>query len=104
MQRAEHLNAAQERREINDMAQVYKFVSEKDKISRVPLFNQVPAGRTLMAADPLNVRPEIARTEIRIFFSQRRAAKRNKIPSTIKNCRNVYQFKASYRSLDFTSV
>jgi hypothetical protein len=92
------IETLQERREINDMAQVFKLISGKDKISRVTLFNHVPPGRTRMAADPLNVRPEIAKTEIRKnFFSQRIAAKWNKIPSTIKNSRNVHQFKASYR-------
>jgi hypothetical protein len=66
------IETLQERRRINDMTQVYKLVSGRDRIERVRLFNHVQAGRTRMAADPLNIRQDYARTDTRMnFFSQR---------------------------------
>jgi hypothetical protein len=51
-----------------------------------------------LAADPLNIRPDNARTDVRKnFFSQRVAAKWNKIPSAIKTSKDVHIFKSSYR-------
>jgi hypothetical protein len=47
-----------ERRELQDMAQVYKqykLVHGIDKVSRIQLFEFVPTGRTRLAADPLNI-------------------------------------------------
>jgi hypothetical protein len=34
------------------MAQAYKLMHNVDKISRIPLFNHVPVGRTRLAAGP----------------------------------------------------
>jgi hypothetical protein len=93
----------EERREINDMAQVYKLLSGKDKITRVNLFNHIPAGRTRLVANPLNL--ENARTDVRkYFFSQRVATKWNRIPSAIKTSKNVHVFKASYRRFTKTGT
>jgi hypothetical protein len=80
------------------MTQVYKLVSNKDKIERVRLFNHVQAGRTRMAADPLNIRSEHARSDVRRnFFSQRIISEWNKIPSAIKTSSSVKVFKERYR-------
>jgi hypothetical protein len=92
------IETLQERRKINDMTQVYKLVSNKDKIERVRLFNHVQAGRTRMAADPLNIRSEHARSDVRRnFFSQRIISEWNKIPSAIKTSSSVKVFKERYR-------
>jgi hypothetical protein len=99
-EKCKELNIAtlKERRKLNDMVQVYKLLSGRDKISRVTLFNHVPAGRTRMAADPLNIRPDNVKTDVRKnFFSQRIAAEWNKIPREIKMSRTLHQFKESYR-------
>jgi ribonucleases P/MRP protein subunit RPP40 len=92
------LETLQERRKVQDMAQAYKLMHNVDKISRIPLFNHVPAGRTRLAADPLNLRAEQARTDIRKnFFSQRIVNDWNGIRTEVKNSKNVHQFKNHYR-------
>jgi hypothetical protein len=99
------IETLEERREINDMAQVYKLMSGKDKITRVNLLKHIPAGRTRLAADPLNLRPDNARTDVRkYFFSQRVATKWNRIPNAIKTSKNVHVFKASYRRFTKTGT
>jgi hypothetical protein len=90
------------RRKINDIAQVYKLVHGADKTNKITLFRHVPVPevRTRLAADPLNIRPEQSRTDIRRnFLSQRVAAGGNKIEQSIKNSKNVKCFKAIYRRL-----
>jgi hypothetical protein len=83
-----NIDTLKERRKLNDMLQVYKLLSGKDKISRVTLFKHVPAGRTRMAADPLNIRPDNAKTDVRKnFFSQRILADWNKLPRDIQMSR-----------------
>jgi hypothetical protein len=62
------LETLKERREIQDMAQVYKLVHGIDKVSRTKLFEFVPAGRTRLVADPLNIRAGPARTDVRKNF------------------------------------
>jgi ribonucleases P/MRP protein subunit RPP40 len=60
------------RRKVQDMAQTYKLVHGIDKVDRIELFKYVPEGRTRLAADPLNMRLGIARTDVRKnFFTQR---------------------------------
>jgi hypothetical protein len=69
------IETLQERRRINDMTQVYK-----------------------LAADPLNIRPDYARTDTRMnFFSQRITTDWNKIPNEIKTSNSVNVFKEKYR-------
>jgi hypothetical protein len=82
------------------MAQVYKLVHKVDKVDRLQLFNHVPEGITRLAADPLNMRQEPVRTDIRKnFFTQRVINHWNTIPAEVKNVKNVHQFKKSYRRL-----
>jgi hypothetical protein len=95
------LETLADRRVLQDMAQVYKLVH---KVDRLRLFNHVPEGRTRLAADPLNMRQEPVRTDIRKhFFTQRVINHWNTgtgtIPAEVKNVKNVHQFKKSYRKL-----
>jgi hypothetical protein len=53
---------------VQDMAQTYKLMHNVDKILLIQLFNHEPAGRTRLAADPLNLRAEQTRTDIRKNF------------------------------------
>jgi hypothetical protein len=83
------------------MAQTYKLVHVHgiDKVGRVKLFNLVPEGRTRLAADPLNMRSEQSRTDIRKnFYTQRIVSEWNRIPNEVKNCTNVHVFKNNYRT------
>jgi ribonucleases P/MRP protein subunit RPP40 len=92
------LETLQERRHIQDMAQVYKLINNVDKVSRVKLFDHVPEGRTRLAADQLNIRAELCRTDIRKnFFTQRVINAWNNIDSALKSSINVHVFKSNYR-------
>jgi hypothetical protein len=94
------LETLADRRVLQDMAQVYKLVHKVDKVDRLQLFNYVPEGITSLAADPLNMRQEPVRTDIRKhFFTQRVINHWNTIPAEVKNVKNVHQFKKSYRRL-----
>jgi hypothetical protein len=98
------LETLKERREIQDMAQVYKLVHGIDKVSRTQLFEFVPAGRTRLAADPLNIRAGPARTDVRkYFFTQRVINTWNGIPAAIKNSRTVQEFKRELRKMRMTN-
>jgi hypothetical protein len=53
---------------------------------------------TRSAADPLNLKPQPGRLEIRRhFFSNRAAEGWNLIPSELKNDRTVHFFERTYR-------
>jgi hypothetical protein len=79
------------------MAQVHKFVHKVDKVDRLQLFNHVPEGRTRLAADPLNMRQEPVRTDVRKhFFTQRIINEWNRIPAEIKDVKDVHKFKKSF--------
>jgi hypothetical protein len=55
---------------------------------------------TRSAADPLNLRPQASRLEIRRhFFSQRVIEDWNKVPASLKQAKNVKCFKRGYRTL-----
>jgi hypothetical protein len=80
------------------MAQVYKLINNVDKVSRVKLFDHVPEGRTRLAADPLNIRAALCRTDIRKnFFTQRVINAWNNIDPALKSSINVHVFKSNYR-------
>jgi hypothetical protein len=95
-----NLETLAERRVLQDMAQVHKLVHKVDKVDRLQLFNHVPEGRTRLAADPLNMRQEPVRTDVRKnFFTQRIINEWNRIPAEIKNAKDVHNFKKLYRKL-----
>jgi hypothetical protein len=99
------LETLKERRELQDTAQVFKLVHGIDKIDQVQLFEFVPAGRTRLAADPLNIRAGPVRTDVRKnFFTQRVINSWNSIPTDIKNSRTVQQFKSNYRKWRATLI
>ena len=54
---------------------------------------------TRSAADPLNLKPQAARLEIRRnFFSNRVVEEWNLVPKGIKNARSVQSFKRAYKN------
>ena len=81
------LTTLEERRHQADMVQTYKIVTGKDLVNKETWFKSVTeTGRpTRSAADPLNLRPQASRLEIRRhFFSQRVIEDWNKIPASLK--------------------
>ena len=95
------LTTLEERRHQADMAQTYKIVKGKDMVSKETWFKSVTeTGRaTCSAADPLNLRPQQSRLEIRRqFFSQRVVEGWNVIPADLKQSVNVKSFKNGYRT------
>jgi hypothetical protein len=79
------IETLEQRRIVQDRAQTFKLIHGIDSIERVQLFNHVPEGRTRLAADPLNLRSEQTRTDIRKnFFTQRIPSEWIKIDAGIK--------------------
>ncbi len=73
---------------------VYKIVTGKNMVSSESFRTE---RLTRSAADPLNLRPQAARLEVRRnFFSNRTVEDWNKIPSEVKNARTVAIFKDGY--------
>jgi hypothetical protein len=96
------LTTLEERRHQADMAQTYKIVRGKDRVCKETWFKSVTeTGRaTRSAADPLNLRPQQSRLEIRRqFFSQRVVESWNDIPADLKQSVNVKNFKNGYKTL-----
>jgi hypothetical protein len=64
------LTMLEERRHQADMTQTYKIVNGKDQVSKGTWFKSVTeTGRTTRSAsDPLNLRPQPSRLEIRTFY------------------------------------
>jgi ribonucleases P/MRP protein subunit RPP40 len=93
------LTTLEERRHQTDMAQVYKIITGKDMVNSEFWFQKVDGTERLTrsAADPLNLRPQAARLEVRRnFFSNRTVEDWNKLPSEVKNVRTVAIFKDGY--------
>jgi hypothetical protein len=81
----ERLNVGRRRRHQADMVQTFKILTGKDMVNSETWFTSVTeSGRpTRSAADPLNLRPQTSRLEIRRqFFSQRVVKSCNKIPAS----------------------
>jgi oligoendopeptidase F len=99
-----NIETLEERRKIKDMAQTFKLVTVHgiDKVDRVQLFKYVPEGRTRLAADPLNLRSEPARTDVRKnFYTQWIKAEWKKKSCALinhKTSKNVDVFKTNYRN------
>ncbi len=95
------LTTLEERRHQADMAQTYKIVKGKDMVNKETWFKSLTeTGRaTRSAADPLNLRPQQSRLEIRRhFFSQRVVEGWNVIPADLKQSVNGKSFKNGYRT------
>jgi len=98
------MTTLQARREETDMVEVYKIlngISDVDPAALFTLNTTADGGRvTRLAADPLSVKIAPARLEIRKnFFSVRVCEKWNNLPSEVKKCKKVKQFKMAYKRL-----
>ena len=90
------LTTLEERRHQADMLQAYKIIRGFDKVDSTTWFQRVDASirTTRSAADPLNLRPQAARLEMRRnFFSNRVVGAWNAIPGDIKRSNTVSSFK-----------
>ena len=94
------LTTLEERRVHLDMLQTYKILNGKDQVTKDTWFRMARDGQraTRQTADPLNIRPGVARLEVRRnFFSQRVAEQWNKIPTGVKSAVSVVAFKNGYK-------
>jgi hypothetical protein len=93
------MTTLEERRHQADMLQMYKIASGAGQLDEEGWFRPPPAAaaRTRHYADPLNVRPNHGRLEIRRqFFSVRAAEQWNGVPAPIKRARTAAAFKRAY--------
>jgi hypothetical protein len=93
------LTTLAERRHQADMLHMYKLCSGKLGQSRADWFRPPPdaAAMTRRNADPLNVRPNHGRLDIRRhFFSVRVGEPWNRVPGEIKRARTAASFKNAY--------
>jgi hypothetical protein len=94
------LTSLEERRHQIDMTQTFKIIRGFDKVSSSTWFQHVDTSvrTTRSAADPLNLKPQAVRLDLRRnFFSNRAVEGWNLVPSEIKNARTVHVFKKSYQ-------
>jgi ribonucleases P/MRP protein subunit RPP40 len=95
------LTTLEERRHQADMLQMYKILNGVGGLDAADWFQPptAAAARTRRHADPLNVRPNHGRLEIRQhFFSVRAGESWNSIPPAIKRARTATAFKKAYAS------
>jgi hypothetical protein len=93
------LTTLTERRHQADMLHMYKLCSGKLGQRKEEWFSAPPEGaaRTRRNADPLNVRPNHGRLEVRRhFFTVRAGEPWNLVPSEIKRARTAAGFKKAY--------
>ncbi len=86
------LTTMEERRHQTDMVQVYKIITGKDMVNSDDWIQKVDGSERLTrsAVDPLNLRPQADRLEVRRkFFSNRTVEGWNKIRNEVKNARTV---------------
>jgi len=94
------LTTLEERRHQADMLQTFKIMRGFDNVDSATWFQRVDTSvrTTRSAADPLNLRAQPARLDIRRnFFSNRVIEPWNLVPSELKNARTVGFFKRAYR-------
>jgi hypothetical protein len=93
------LTTLEERRHQADMLHMYKLCSGSTGQARADWFEPPPAAaaRTRLNADPLNVRPNRGRLEIRRnFFTVRAGDPWNMVPGEIKRAATAAGFKRAY--------
>ena len=94
------LSTLDSRRMRYDMVETYKIIHKKNNVKRetwFKLYDQEHNRVTRLAADPLNIRSQPSRLELRKhFFSNRVVELWNSLPSEVKNARNVVQFKSKF--------
>ena len=95
------MDTLEERRADNDMYETFKIMKGISKVERGTWFTCAAeeGGRlTRLTADPLNVQVPATRLEIRKnFFSARVCEHWNSLPSDVKKCEKLGQFKAAYK-------
>jgi hypothetical protein len=94
------LTTLAERRHQADIVQTFKILPGFDNVKSETWFQKVDtSGRlTRSAADPLSLKPQAARLEIRQnFFLNRAVDGWNLIPNELRNARTVHYFKRAYR-------
>jgi hypothetical protein len=82
------------------MLQTFKIMRGFDNVDSATWFQRVDTSvrTTRSATDPLNLRAQPARLDIRRnFFSNRVIEPWNLVPSELKNARTVGYFKRAYR-------
>jgi hypothetical protein len=93
------LTTLEERRHQFDMLQMYKLANSPGQLDEAGWFARptAAAARTRHFADPLNVRPNHGRLEVRRnFFSVRSGEGWNSVPADIKRARTPASFKRAY--------
>ena len=94
----------EKRREQFDLVQVFKIVAGKEDVRSSTWFSltgPAPDRATRLTSDPLNIRKQNPKTDIRKnFFSNRVVDNWNRLPSYVKNSRNVKEFKNHVRRLN----
>jgi hypothetical protein len=93
------LTTLEERRHQADMVQVYKIVNGKDMVDSQTWFQLAGQAErhTRSTADPLNLRPQAARLDLRRnFFTNRVVEDWNKIPLVVRKAKTVISFKNGY--------
>jgi ribonuclease P/MRP protein subunit RPP40 len=94
------LTSLEERRHQIDMTQTLKIMHVIDKVQSSTWFEQVDTSvrTTRSAADPLNLKQQTVRLDLRRnFFSVRAVEGWNMVSRDIKNARTVQIFKKAYR-------
>ena len=83
------------------MTQTFKILKGVDNVDKSTWFTPASEGQvrvTRMAADPLNVRQQASRLDIRKqFYSQRVVDAWNKVTTDIKNSVTANSFKMAYK-------
>jgi hypothetical protein len=95
-----NLTTLEERRHQADMLQVYKILTEKDRVDKRTWFQMAGEGpaRTRQAAGAMNLYKPRTRLDVRSnFFSVRTVDSWNSLPEEIKMARSVGHFKQLYK-------
>ena len=93
------LTTLEERRHRADMALVNSVLSGRTNVEKESWFDMAASGprNTRATADPLNVRVQHGRLEVRKnFFTVRVTDQWNKVPSQVKQMRTANSFKKAY--------
>jgi len=95
------LETLENRRQKQDLCQTYKIIHGLDKLDRDKIFHlRLENIATRQAADPLNLRQDRSRLEVRKnWFSQRVVTKWNELDASIKNAPSLKLFKSHLNTL-----
>ena len=92
------MDTLEERRQDQDLVQVFKILKNVDSVNKETWFKQVPEERshkTRATEGGHNIVRVNSKLEVRRnFFSQRVAEKWNALPLNLKSCKSVKEFRA----------